>query len=264
MNIAAAIGTRSAISTSMPANIDRPIDGAASSSAPCRSRSSSDRCARCRPACTSAITPASARPGRERRRRPTTSAGRGSSSSRRPPRTAKRADRRCARPAAPHHQRQQQRARRVEHGVRARRAASWVKKSTMMLPPCSWHHGRHSEIASAMPNCVSSTSPWIGRVDQRAPRRRWSARSSPEHAGHAPRRPGRRPRARRRSSVSMGRPSLGTDSAGLEAGARVDRAIRSLLVLDQQVARVLQHLLAVGSRACPCRRPTRRTAARWP
>ena len=45
---------------------------------------------------------------------------------------------------------------------RVRSRACWVKKSTMMLLPCSWAHGRHSAMASAVPNCVSSTSPWIG------------------------------------------------------------------------------------------------------
>jgi hypothetical protein len=48
---------------------------------------------------------------------------------------------------------------------RKRRAGSrWVKKSTMMLAPRNCAQGRHKEMHSAMPNCVSSTSPWIGRV----------------------------------------------------------------------------------------------------
>jgi hypothetical protein len=45
---------------------------------------------------------------------------------------------------------------------RRRGGSFWVKKSTMMLAPRSWHQGSDSEMASAMPNCVSSTSPGIG------------------------------------------------------------------------------------------------------
>ncbi len=43
-----------------------------------------------------------------------------------------------------------------------RSVVRWVKKSTMMFALLSWHQGRHSEMHSAMPNCVSSTSPPIG------------------------------------------------------------------------------------------------------
>jgi len=37
-----------------------------------------------------------------------------------------------------------------------------VKKSTVMLPPRSWHHGSSSDTQIASPTCTSSKSPWIG------------------------------------------------------------------------------------------------------
>ena len=121
-----------------------------------------------------------------------------------------------------------------------------VKKSTMMLPLCSWHQGRHSEIASAMPNCISSTSP-RDRLRHRGPRGDADHRQQRQHAGRAPTGDGEPQRDALEQGMHAPSP-ISCNESGCEKGAHSGRVVRrlapSLLVLDQQVARVLQHLLA--------------------
>ena len=153
MNIAAAIGTRTAISTSMPANIARPI--AVGRSCAHGARADPAAAPRRRSACKLHVTPR-ALPGSARPRRsapgPARAARRSTTSA--APRiivvspascTATRTDRRAPRqqraPSPPAAARRSRRA-----GAACARAAFWVKKSTMMFAPCSWHHGRHSEM----------------------------------------------------------------------------------------------------------------------
>ena len=193
----------------MPPNISRPIGGRRHRVAPpVMQRAAS--AAQVQPACTSATSAVSARPGRQRAHRPTTSAA---------PRiievspascTATRADARCARPAARTSAPAAARRRASSARWRARRRR-WVKKSTMMLAPCSWHQGRHSEMASAMPNCVSSTSPGIGLRSQRA-----HGDAGHRHQRHRRRRPPRRPARTRSGQAPQQRPRID----GSRRGAR--------------------------------------------
>src|SRR5574343_2023671 len=104
-----------------------------------------------------------------------------------------------------------------------RRGDFWVKKSTMMFAPRYWHQGRHSEMHSAMPNCVSSTSPGIGRVS--VARRTTLATTISATA------PATRP------------PAIANHQASLARVRNISAS--SLLVLHEQVLGVLQHLLAV-------------------
>ena len=203
-----------------------------------------------RPSSASAAAPASAAPPAPAppapsapgpapaRHRSTTSAGRGSSRSRRP--RAPPARRRAVRQASSAHMAASSSApMRVEQRLRGARASFWVKKSTMMLAPCSWHHGRHSEMASAMPNCVSSTSPGIGLRDRRA-------RDDADHR-HQRHDAGDQPAGQRepqRDAPQQHR--LGQRSRRRQRLARAACGLAHLLVLRQQVARVLQHRLPLA------------------